>query len=403
VDPITEGYLLSIAELNAEYTQLSQDLGENHPDLVHLRGSGKELYGLVQAQLESRVRSLAAQVHEQEDEVARLRTELGRLPGDLVAISEPMLTAEIQQKLLPALLTSLHTAEIAHESTSTRVELLDQAEPATEVHSPKLLVIVLLGGLLGLALGATLAFVRAPISAAIQRPDELQLAASAEVLAVVPCTAPGRAHPLDPEGDAREAQGLRSLRAALQHAGAGRVERLAVGLTSPVDAPLRTRLALGLAQAMGQAGVRTLVVDLDLDSEALRQELGCEPASGLLALLSTPEPEGWRAAVQESALLGIDYLGAGADGSPDLLAGPAFASLLQELGAAYPFVLLDLPSTGSGSTLEAVAGSVDGILVVARSGHTRKLTVETLAQRIRRAGGRLLGCVLLTRAGARHA
>jgi tyrosine-protein kinase len=80
---------------------------------------------------------------------------------------------------------------------------------------------------------------------------------------------------------------------------------------------------------------------------------------------------------------------------PALLASPAMAELLRTLTDDYDYVLIDAPPPLEVSDAMPLMALVDGIVLVARIGHTREVFAQRLAQLIgRTATAPVLGAVV---------
>jgi Mrp family chromosome partitioning ATPase len=68
---------------------------------------------------------------------------------------------------------------------------------------------------------------------------------------------------------------------------------------------------------------------------------------------------------------------------PAVLAQPAMQDLLRALAADFDYVLIDAPSPLEVSDVMPLAKAVDGIVMVARIGHTRETSAGRLLQLLR--------------------
>ncbi len=129
--------------------------------------------------------------------------------------------------------------------------------------------------------------------------------------------------------------------------------------------------ALALAAAAAAAGRRTALLECDLGRPTLAAALGLESAPGLQEYLR------WEASapqiLQSAVLAGPASSGASAPlvcvvaGEPSadgvtLLASESFRHATAKLRAAYDLLVLDGPSDGAESALQAVAAQVDATL-----------------------------------------
>ena len=77
-----------------------------------------------------------------------------------------------------------------------------------------------------------------------------------------------------------------------------------------------------------------------------------------------------------SALVG----NGGVANPPALLAGEPMTDLLRSVSSEYDYVLIDVPPPPEVSDAMPLLEQVDGIVIVARIGHTREAAAERLAQ-----------------------
>jgi Mrp family chromosome partitioning ATPase/capsular polysaccharide biosynthesis protein len=166
--------------------------------------------------------------------------------------------------------------------------------------------------------------------------------------------------------------GKSTLVAALALAMADAGERVAV-----VEADFRRPVQAKLLGAGGQAGLADVLNGRLTLAEAL-QPIGQVRAQ---AAVAAAPPPGATATIVESA--GAVALLAGSTGvanPPALLSRPAMADLPRSLAEEFEYVLLDAPSPLQVSDVMPLLSTVDGIVIVARVGHTRENSAERLVQ-----------------------
>jgi Mrp family chromosome partitioning ATPase/capsular polysaccharide biosynthesis protein len=164
--------------------------------------------------------------------------------------------------------------------------------------------------------------------------------------------------------------------------------------------------ALGLAQS--QAGERVAVVEADFRRPVQGRLLALSGPQGLADVLSgrltveeamqtvsVVRPEagvssaagagGATATVVESAGSVSVLVGAtNVDNPPALLARPAMTELPRALAEEHDHVLIDAPPPLQVSDVIPLLAAVDGIVIVARVGHTRETSAERLTQLLQR-------------------
>jgi Mrp family chromosome partitioning ATPase len=126
--------------------------------------------------------------------------------------------------------------------------------------------------------------------------------------------------------------------------------------------------------------------------EAMRDvEVGQPPSGGAVApggAVSTV------VATRGTGALSVLLSGDGVDNPPAVLAGAPMAELLRTVADEYDYVLIDTPPPLAVSDAMPLFPLVDGVIIVARVGHTRDQSAQRLVQLLgRTASAPLLGVV----------
>jgi len=151
-----------------------------------------------------------------------------------------------------------------------------------------------------------------------------------------------------------------------------------LALTSADSGTGKTLTSLNLALAVSRKGERrTLIVEADLWRPALQELLvSSTESSGLGGLLRSSERRSLKEDVVSIWGAGLDVLVAGESGEvEDLVIGERLGEILKEACSLYEIVIVDCPPVALAVT-QAVTGLANGVLVVARSGQTRKESLE---------------------------
>ncbi|HEX5223497.1 MAG TPA: Wzz/FepE/Etk N-terminal domain-containing protein [Solirubrobacteraceae bacterium] len=182
----------------------------------------------------------------------------------------------------------------------------------------------------------------------------------------------------------------------------------------------RSTLIANLARVQRDAGARVAVIEADMRRPVLGRLLDVESPHGLGDVLmgraaldeamrdvAAPGPEtvggtdtaragGLSTVVAQRGTGSLSALLAGEsiDNPPALLASVQMADLLRAVSDVYEFVLVDAPPPLSVSDVMPLLSLVDGVIVVARVGHTGTQAAQRLVQVLgRTASAPLLGVV----------
>lgn len=294
---------------------------------------------------------------------------------------------------LPVLAEGLESPE-GRERSPVLVTVTQPARLPREPVSPQKPIYLALGALLGLALGVGGAVLRHTQDHRIRNDAAASSAARAPVLARI-AEHPDRANsPVmlrDPLCAA--AEGYRGLRANLRALSAEHELRSFV-VSSAVPAEGKTNVVANLGVALAEAGERVVVVDANLRSPGIGEQLGVESKIGLTDLLQTRQPVELALHRHPSAPLEVLTSGAPRSNPSELLNSEALDGLLEELTERFDFVIVDTPALLAVADAAILARRVSAVILVAHTGSTSGDELEAASQALRAVEGRVLGVVL---------
>ena len=245
-----------------------------------------------------------------------------------------------------------------------------------------------LGLVLGLLLGTGLAFLREASQRPVVSAEQLERAVGAAHLASVPPDRRGRAGAA--QGPAADA--YRALRSAFRHGNSGKV----IAVTSVAQGEGCSTTAAQLARSLARGGERVPLVDADLEAPQLHRWFGDGKAGPGLAEALTAD-EDHEVETRPTDLDGLSLLPAGQTGQHpgDLVARPGASAILAGLAEGYDRMILDAPAVLTGSGATALAAAADGAVLVVRHNKTRETAAGEAALRLRQAGAKITGTVLV--------
>jgi polysaccharide biosynthesis transport protein len=283
-------------------------------------------------------------------------------------------------------------------------ELVEEARPPSSPSSPKTLRNVLLGFLLGGAVGVPLAFLFERVDRRIRRPDELETIFDRPLLGTVPESRVfGRA-----EGDSQglpavEAEAFRLLRANLRYFNVDRhIDSIVVTSAAPADG--KSTIAWYLAVAAADAGDRVLLLEADLRHPTLSRRLRFRPDVGLSQLLAT-DIQTLQSSVTEipvmtarsqSVVRSLDVVAAGPlpPNPTDLMESRRMRELIKQAEEMYDLVVIDTPPTSVVSDAIPLVTEVSGVIVVGRLGRSTREATHRLHDQLEHLNAPVLGVVV---------
>jgi capsular exopolysaccharide synthesis family protein len=330
------------------------------------------------------------------------------------------LDAEVQKKreTLNALMTrqnemALSTRLKDLDATSTNLRVVDRARPPVGPFRPDKKLNALVGLVVGLVLGVTMAFVIDHLDNTFRSPGDVEKIAGVPTLAVIPKHGPAAA-PLSRarktqavassgavdlvahrEGRASASEAYRDLRTALLLSNPGEPPRR-IMVTSAVPEDGKSATALNLAVVLAQLGRKVLLVDTDLRRPRLHKVFDAKNRRGVSTHLSGLEADPLQLVV-DTGIDGLHLLPSGPipPNPSELLNSPIFGEMgTRFLEAGYDHVIFDSPPALSVADPIIIASIVDGAIVVVRANRTPRESLRMVADRFRQAGIRPIGVVV---------
>ncbi|WP_448073289.1 polysaccharide biosynthesis tyrosine autokinase [Georgenia yuyongxinii] len=316
-----------------------------------------------------------------------------------IAVTEedPILAATVANAIAAELATTAAdlTPERPDGSDAVRATVVSPAAEPDAPSSPVLSRNLVIGGLLGLLLGAGMAFLREILDTRVRTGADVAELSDVAVIASVPYEDSPAQHRVflseDPFGARAEA--VRRLRTNLQFVSLSDRPRSIV-VTSPTAGEGKSTTAVNLAVALADAGSRVILVDGDLRRPSVAAYMGLEGSVGLTTvLIGRAEVDD---VVQPWGDSTLDVLSSGQvpPNPSELLGSSAMRNLLEHLTDTYDYVVLDspplLPVTDA-AVLSTLAG---GTIMVIGSGTTHKAQVRESLTSLASIGTRPVGLVL---------
>ncbi len=168
-----------------------------------------------------------------------------------------------------------------------------------------------------------------------------------------------------------------------------------IGVVSVLPGEGKSTVAVNLAQTLAMSA-RTLLIDADLRNPGATRALGQHAEAGLLEVLLEGQAP---ASVMLSAERGdLKFIPAvvkrRVPHSSEMLASPQMAKLLADVAGQFDYIILDLPPLGPVVDARAIAGKVDGFVMVVEWGATSRRVVRDTLLAEPQIANRCLGVVL---------
>jgi non-specific protein-tyrosine kinase len=166
-------------------------------------------------------------------------------------------------------------------------------------------------------------------------------------------------------------------------------------ITSPSPGEGKSLSTANLAVVLAQSGQRVIVVDADLRRPSQHVIFELNDKVGLTTIL--PDPAVHVADVwQNTPIENLKVIASGPlpPNPADMLGSKRMGQLIEELRTKAEIVIFDTPPVTAVADASILAARVDGALLVARSGRTRRLPLQHSRDVLHTTGANLLGVII---------
>ena len=403
---VTEGTAnlrASRAELQAEYDSKLASFKPEYPEMVRLktridtidqqiRREGSTLAGGKNSSLAAEYQAAAAAERSIQARVTQLKGSVLNERGDRIQYTILQREVDTNRALYDALLQRYKEIGVAGGIGTNTVSVVDRADPPGAPSSPNLILNLLIGLGLGLVLGAATALALEFLNDTIKTPDDVRNKLRLPSLGVVP-----KKKGNDPLAEELKDQtspvseAYFSLQTSLQFTTEnGAPKTLLITSTRPAEGKSSTTLAL--AQGFARLGNSVLLIDSDLRKPAF--VTSTDAKEGLSKLLTTSESITQHVVATQFENLSLLPCGPLPPNPAELLSSPRLKAVLAEASANYDMVIVDGPPVLGLADAPLLSANCRGTLLVVESGKTRTKAAVDAVNRLKAAGGNIVGAVL---------
>ncbi|MBN1853479.1 MAG: polysaccharide biosynthesis tyrosine autokinase [Pirellulales bacterium] len=288
------------------------------------------------------------------------------------------------KELYAAVLERLREINLVKDYGGYITEVITPVEIPDRAVSPKLLLTLALGGVLGTFLGCGLAYIVDIADRTFRSPLEVRNTLNLPIVGQLPLfqsqrkkatvAASSNGKPIVPleetivcyhRARSRAAEAVRGLRTALYFSTQAHGYQV-IQVTSPNPSDGKTTMIVNLAVSIAQSGKKVLLLDADLRKPRIESIFGIKQKMGLSTVLvgQTELSD----AICRTGIEGLSILPCGPlpPNPSELLTLANFENLLEIMKREYDIVLIDSPPVLAVSDPSVIAPRVDGVLLVVR-------------------------------------
>ena len=392
-----------LAGLRAEYEEKLTSFKPDYPDMVKLRTRIDTLQQQIRAEAgtvsSARVGTLQAEYQAAIAEERSILAQVNQLKGSVLNLRGRSIEYNILQRevdtnrtLYEGLLQRYKEIGVAGGIGTNLVSVVDRAQVPGGPYKPNLILNLLFGLGIGLTLGVAAALALEFINDTVKNPDDVRDKLGLASLGVIPKKKGlgSLAEELEDQ-TSPVSEAYYSLRTSLQFStDHGAPKTLLVTSTRAAEGKSSTTLAL--AQNFARLGNTVLLIDGDLRKPAF--VTASEEDVGLSKLLTNSEPIRKHVLKTSGDNLWLIPCGQLPPNPAELLASTRLRTIIAEASSEFDMVIVDGPPILGLADAPLLGAACEGTLMVIESGKTRTRAAIDAVNRIKAAGGHLLGAVL---------
>lgn len=354
------------------------------------------------------------QLDDLEQEITATQTEIQEKQQELAGLFSARQIAELEAEIreLQSALNILQSNYGNLLSNSKRgaintLSLVEAAGLPSSPIGPQVFTFTLLIAVIGMVLTASVVYLIEYLDDSIRTPDDVSKITGLPTLAGIARIKSedeyGKLitieHPRSPISEA-----YRVLRTGIQFSSIDNPEQVKLLVTSANPAEGKSLTVANLAVVMAQAGRNVLIMDADLRKPRQHQVFNLNKNQGLTNLLLefnlTDRADASLALVkrfiQQAQVPGLQVLCSGPvpPNPSELLGSAKMRALLPLLSSQFDVIILDSPPALAVTDSVLLSPRVDGVLLVAQAGKTKRGHLQQVNDRLQEANAHVAGVVL---------
>ena len=396
----------TLANFEAEYSQLSKVYKPDYPKMVRLREQIKQIRSSMAGEVSSAVGASKNDYEAALSKEKTLTVALDQYKQEALNLNERMVQYQIlkrevetNKELYNALLQRMKETGLSASMTASNIMILDRAEVQKKPHKPMKAVNILISLLVGLFGGVGLAFFTEYLDNTVKTPDDIERGVALPSLGMVPHFGKLESRTNssliafdDKKSPLSEA--YRSIGTYIQFSAAGKPPKTIL-VTSSRQGEGKSTTVVNAAIAMAHSVGKGIIIDADLRKPQLHKFFDADNTRGLSDYL-TGNAALHTDLVQKTKVENLDIITSGIipPNPSELLASQRMREMLQELAAEYDFIFIDSPPILGMSDSVVLSTMTDGVIIVIRARQTTKDHAAQSRKLLQGVNAKILGVVL---------
>lgn len=392
-----------LSELQRQEAQLSEKLGQRHPDILKVRTAIETTDSRISAEIQKIIQALRIDYQASLANERQLQESLNRQRGEAQEINRAAIQYSALQRdttsntaMFEGLLQRRLETGISGELKTSNIRVVDQAEVPRGPSSPNKRNNMLLAIFGGALLGVGLAFFFEYLDNRIKAPEEIKNHLGLPFLGLVPALEqkPESGPPLLNAGVSHHfSEAFGALRTNVLFSSADEGPKSLV-ITSTAPGEGKTVVSANLAMSLAGSGQRVLLVDADMRRPKLHEFFRIRREPGLSNILVGDGKAS--EAVKKTTVPNLWVMAAGKHppNPAELLGSKRFKEFMASLGNHFDFIILDSPPVMAVTDASVLSHIATGVVFVIGAEMTSRGAAKAALNQLDSAKARYIGGVL---------
>lgn len=404
-NPVIQDLKAQLSDAQRQQAQLSEQLGEKHPDMAKVRSAIRTTESRLQVEISKVAQGIRNEYLNAQEQERGLTQMLEDQKQDALRLNQIQIeygvlqrNAQSTHQLYQTLLQRTNETNVSGELKTSNIRIVDAAEIPRAPVRPNRQSDLLVGFSGGLVFAIGIAFFFEYLDNRIKAPDDIKTYLGVPFLGYVPAISyrddRGGSPLLNDMVPAGFSEAFRSVRTNVLFSSASDATRSIV-VTSTAPQEGKTVVACNLAIALAQAGRRVLLIDADLRRPRVHKVFDYKQEPGLSNFL-VDKLKGGDVIRKSLATPGLYVLAAGKHppNPAELLGSQRFMDFIHSLGEHFDWVVIDSPPVLAVTDAAILAHDATGVVFVVGAEMTSRHAAQTAVEQLQKAGGRVIGAVL---------
>ncbi len=397
------------AVINRRVAELETKLGPQHPELISARNEAADIDRQINAEVQRIAGNIDNELRVAQSQISSIQGEISRSTGQLrgnnqalVRLRELERDADTSRILLEEFLTRSKQTGEQDALITADANILSKASVPNAPSSPKTMLNLIIGILLGAIVGGGLALLTEMFDMKVSSTEDVERKLGATPIGSVPLirtasflglTQTNPADFLVENPLSAFAESIRYLRAAIAFSDLDS-ETKTVAICSSLPDEGKTSLTLALGRMSAMSGSRTLVIDGDFRRRQLTETAGLKPDIGFVEHLFGAGQLSEAIVKDRKTMLDILPLSQNGHTPHDVFGTRAFDDLLERLRSMYDLIFIDTGPLLLMAEARVVAGKADKTILVVRWRHSSRSAARQSLALLRNFKADVLGVTL---------